>query len=1112
MTERESPSPDRRKQLLEALVGRTKGPERPLSAGQRALWFLHAMAPESPAFNIAFAARIVSPLDAAALERAFQGLVDRRRALRAHFPAEHGEPRQVIRETLAVPFELTDAATWSEQRLQEEVVREARRPFALEKGPLLRVSLLTRSREESCLVLTFHHIVADGWSLWLCLSELGELYQAARLGVPPELPPVGGDLDDYLSWQARVLGGREGKRLRAYWKEGLGGELPVLAVPLDKVRPPVPRFRGASHRFGLSVALTERLKQLGHEVGASLQMAVLAVFEMLLHRYTGQSDFVIGAMASGRSRAELDDVVGYLANPLALRARVLSDDDSRTVLRRVREALLDALDHQDYPFPLVVEDVGPYRDPSRSPLFQVLFAFEKPQRLERDGAAAFVLGEPGGRMELGGLLLETLPIAAQQEGQFDLTLVAVEVDGRLSLSFDYCTDLFEEATIARMAGHFLTLVESVVSRPGEVVGTLPLLTADERTRIREWNDTEAPIVGDCVHHLFEERAARDPGAVAAVFEGARLTYDELDARANRLAHLLRRQGVAPDRLVGLCAERSLELVVGLLGILKAGGAFVPLDPTYPDERLRFMLEDSRVSVLLGQGTILDRLDNSRFARIPLDDPAIPDAHPAEAPAVDVSPDHLAYLIYTSGSTGRPKGVLIEHRGLVNVAREQQRFFGVGPGSRVLQFASLSFDAAVFEIVMALCSGAALHLGSRESLLPGPPLLEKLHSERISVVTLPPSALLNVPVADLPGLATVTVAGEACPAEVVARWGKNRRFFNLYGPTEATIWATAVECREGAGTPTIGRPIANTETYVLDARLQPVPVGIPGELYLGGVGLARGYMNQPELTASRFVRHPFSDAPGARLYRTGDLVRRLESGELDYLGRTDFQVKLRGFRIELGEIEAVLAQHPDVNEAVVLAREDDPGDRRLAAYVVAAPKRRITPAALRGHLRSRLPDFMVPAAFVLLDTLPKTPGGKVDRRALPRPEGRFDDEDGEGPPADTLEQRLAAIWQQVLRVERVGLHDNFFDLGGNSLLLAQLHARLGEAELRVPSLIDLFRFPTVSALAAQMRGDGGSVEGTGTSARERGEALLTGQDRLREQQARRRGVRNEEERG
>jgi amino acid adenylation domain-containing protein len=1102
-----------KRELLAAVLRKqveAASPARPLSPGQRALWLLHQMAPASPAYNIAFTARIVSPVNVRALQRAFQGLVERHDALRTVFPDVRGEPMQRVQTATDVRFDVEDASAWSREVLHDQISHEIRRPFQLATGPLLRVRLYTGAEGSQFLAATFHHIVMDGWSLWVALSELRELYRAAALDESPNLPPVGNQHDLAARWQAEMATSAEGARHLEFWKRHLGTTVPILNLPTDRPRPPTPTYRGASEKFRIGRETTNRLKGLAREGRSTSQMGMLALFQVLLQRYTGQEELMVGYLSSGRSRPELESIVGYLANLLPLRLTVPPDSTFRGVLKRTRDTLLEAFDHQDYPFLNLVDQVSTDRDASRSPLFQVLFVYEKPQLLEEENVASFIAGTPGARMKLGELELESLPFPIQQEGQFDLTLMVVEVDGQLCFTIDYNTDLFESSTVRRMGAHLQTLAEAAAMRPDHSISTVSMLTDEEVLQLRAWNGVRADHGEGCIHQMIEAKTAEHLDGLAVVSGDSRLTYQELNARANRLARYLRQLGVGANTPVGLLIERSsLDLVVSILAILKAGGAFVPLDQAQPAERLRFMFVDSQAPVLVTHSALLDRLPpcGGRVVVLDREQGAI-QVLSAENLGSTATPDDLAYVIYTSGSTGQPKGVLLEHRGLWNVAREQQRLFRPGPGSRVLQFASLSFDAAVYDFVMALCSGASLHLASREAILPGLPLLETLKTEAITILTIPPSALSNLPLDPLPALKTLLVAGEACPPELVARWACGRRFFNLYGPTEDTIWATYAECTDGDRLPPIGKPLANTQAYVLDGHLQELPIGVPGELHLAGPGLARGYLNQPELTARHFIPNPFATRSGGRLYKAGDLARRGEDGQLYHLGRADSQVKLRGFRIELGEIEAALGRHPDVNQAAVILREDVPGDRRLVAYVV--PRHSPPPAsALRSFLQGQLPDYMLPAAFVFVDDFPVNASGKADRLAFPVPNTERLVEKNYAPPSGELEQLIVRIWTEVLAVDPIGADDNFFDIGGNSLLMARVHARLSEMAPSALSIVDMFQFPTIRALATHLS-RGAFADKADASSADRSEARTAGQARLLDQ-ARRRSQSNADQR-
>ncbi|HEX7796548.1 MAG TPA: amino acid adenylation domain-containing protein [Vicinamibacterales bacterium] len=1076
---------------------------RPLTSGQRALWFLHQMAPKSGAYNIAFTARVTSPFDLRVFEQSLQLLVERHEGLRTVFPSVRGEPVQQVQPAVRARVDTDDTSAWTDVQVHDRIAREIKEPFALSTGPLTRVRVYAGAASGDYLSATFHHIIMDGWSLWVCLTELGEIYRAAIAGQAPALSPTSSENDALERSEHEAIAGEAGARHLAFWRTHLGQSLPVLNLPTDRPRPPTPAYHGRSEKFRLGRETTLRLKALVREGRATPQMALLTLWQILLHRYSSQQDLMIGYLASGRTRKELEPVVGYAANLLPLRLRLSPEGTFRETLKRNRDVLLEAFEHQEYPFLRLVDQSSTDRDVSRSPLFQVLFVYEKPHLLQNERVASFIAGEAGERMRLGPLELESLGFPIQQEGQFDLTLMVVEVDDEFCCTLDYNTDLFDASTIRRAAGHLQSLARAAVDRPDVAVAALSILSETEQRDLRGWNGPRTTH-GDGkggIHQLIELQAAKQPEAVAVSSAAGPLSYSRLNGRANRLARYLVQLGVGPNTIVGLLLDRSTaDLIVAMVAILKAGGAFLPLDLTQPIERLKFMLADSGAALLVTQSALLERVGALPIRSVELEDEAAIDALSGENLGPTGTADDLAYVIYTSGSTGKPKGVLLEHRGLWNVAREQQRLFGAGPGSHVMQFASMSFDAAVFDVVMALCSGGTLHLASKESILPGLPLLETLKREKISILTIPPSALAHLPWDPLPALKILSVAGEACPAELVARWSPGRRFFNLYGPSEATIWATFAECTDGDRTPPIGQPIANTQTYVLDSSFAEVPIGVAGELYLGGHGLARGYLNRPELTAQCFIQHRLEPGTTERLYKTGDLVRRTAEGQLLFMGRVDDQVKLRGFRIELGEIETELCRHPAVGWAVAMVREDEPGVRRLVAYMVPSQLPAPHPSVLKEFLRVSLPDYMLPTTLVFVDEFPLTPSGKVDRSALPPPETLRQGPEEFTPPASDLEQLIAQSWKEVLRIDRIGAHDNFFDIGGNSLLMAQVHARLTESVRPDLSIVDLFQFPTIGALAAHLDSTAVAASASGHG---RADGLVAGQARLRNQARRRR---------
>jgi amino acid adenylation domain-containing protein len=1058
----------------------------PLSYGQRALWFLHQLTPTSAAYNIANAVCIRSELDIPALRRAFQMLIDRHASLRTTFTTIHGEPVQRVVESQDVSFQEEDASAWSDIEMHARLVADAHHPFDLERGPLLRLSLFRRSRHDHILLLVVHHLVADLWSLAGLMHELDVLYPAAKDGTESPLPPLALRYTDYVRWQTERLAGPQGEQLWTYWQQQLAGELPTLNLPADRPRPPLQTYRGAAHTFRLNRHLTRQLRELAQAEGTTLYTLLLAAFQTLLHRYTGQDEILVGSPTAGRSHAGLDNLVGYFVNPVVLHANLSAQPTFRAFLRQVRSTVLAALEHQDYPFALLVERLQLQRDLSHSPLFQTMFVWEKPHRFE--ALSKLILGASEARVILGGLALEALALE-QQVTQFDLTLMVVETGEELTAALQYSTDLFDGARIARMAAHFQTLLAGLVAAPDTPIAHLPLLPAAERQQLLvTWNATTTPAPPPtCLPNLVTTQAARTPDACAVVADDGCLTYRDLDQRATQLAHYLRALGVGPEVRVGVALPRSAALVVGVLAILKAGGAYVPLDLRYPAERLAFMLHDAQAPVLLtttDSGLLPAALGATQVVDLAADWPTIAQ-QPTTPLASGVIPDNLAYVIYTSGSTGTPKGVEIPHAGLSNLVAWHQATYQVTPADRATLVAGTAFDASVWELWPYLSAGASLYIPDETTRAVPALLLRWIRTHGITLCFLPTplaEALLAEPALDGLALRVMLTGGDVLHP---VRRALPFALVNHYGPTEysvVTTWAPVVTGPAADTAPSIGRPIANTQVYVLDRQRQPVPIGVPGELYISGAGLARGYLNQPVLTAERFLPAPAALAPTTRLYRTGDLVRYRPDGNLEFLGRLDEQVKVRGFRIELGEIEAVLQQHPQVRETVVVVQEEPPGHKRLVAYVVLRPlSTGMEPSSesgatalshngpwttvLRDFLRQRVPEYMVPSAFVFLDALPLTPNGKVDRHALPRPEQMHDElATTFVAPHTTAEQALTEIWARVLQRERVGIHHNFFDLGGHSLLATEVIAAVRDAfRVEVP-LRHLFENPTIAGLA------------------------------------------------
>ncbi len=1095
-------SPSDKRALLGQLL-RRKASEvqrfHPLSDNQQGIWFLCQLAPESSIYNVSFAGRIRSGVDIAAVQRAFQALVDRHPSLRTTIAVHAGKPVQHIHQQQAVHFEQTDASTWDGDQLQTRLTDETQRSFDLERGPAMRVSLYTRSADDHILLLVIHHIFVDFWSLAVILNEFGILYAAEKAGLPAYLRPLDLQYTDFVRWQQTLLASQAGEQIWDYWKRQLAGPLPVLNLPTDRPRPPIQMSRGAQHDFAVNGDMAGRLRALAKAEGATLYMVLLAAFNLMLHVHCGQEDLLVASPMVGRSRAEFEGIVGFFANPVVLRADLSGNPTFRSFLAQVRQTVLAALEHQDYPTLRIVQRLRPPRDLSRPPLCQTMFVLDKPHRLAEQAAPAFALGDDGLQMSLGGLAMESIPLE-RRAATLDLVMLIIETTGSLSASIRFNADLFDAATIERMAGHFQVLLESVIRHPDAAIRDLEMLTGAERQQILVgFNDTkvDAPRSG-CVHRLFEQQVLRTPDSMAVAFGSLRLTYAQLNASANQLAHYLQALGVGPEVPVAVCMDHCPEMVIGVLGIFKAGGAYLPLDPAYPNERLAFMLQDARPPVVLTRQHCLESLPGGGGRVLCLDSGWEAIARESEFnPVSGAASRCLAYVIYTSGSTGQPKGVMCEHGGLVNYLR----WINAGPlgdPSLCLPLTTkLTFDMSLKQLFPPLLRGGEVWILPDE-VLAEPALLLSALAERTRVgLNCVPSLWTSILHAircgqvALPGnsLTHLFFGGESLSKELVLRTLSvlpHLQIWNIYGPTEATANASAARLVAGDEV-TIGCPIANTQIYILNAGLHPVPIGVQGELYIGGAGVARGYLNRPRLTAERFIPDLFSTVPGARLYRTGDLARYRPDGNIEFLGRADDQVKIRGFRIELGEIEAALGQHPSVREAVVLAQEDAAGDRpaslstekRLVAYVCAEREPVPTTTDLRKFLAEKLPEHMVPAIFVLLSAFPLLPNGKIDRRALRLSERTRPELDNAFvAPRGPVEELLAEIWSQILDIELVGIDDDFFALGGHSLLATQLMSRVREAfQVEIP-LRRLFEAPTVAGLAE-------SIE----AARQAGQSLL-----------------------
>ncbi|MBF1989859.1 non-ribosomal peptide synthetase [Fischerella thermalis] len=1046
----------------------------PLSFAQQRLWFFDQFEPGSPSYNLPRTVRLQGKLNIDALSASFNEIIKRHEILRTSFVISDGQPIQVISDFSNLELPVVDLQSIPLQEREAELYHlakeEAQTGFDLTQAPLLRAKLLQLDAEEYVILLTLHHIVSDGWSTDILIREVAALYTAFSAGKPSPLPQLPLQYADFALWQQQWLEGEALKNQLAYWQQQLSGELPILQLPTDRPRPTVQTYAGKTLSFVLPKSLTEGLKTLSKQEGVTLFMTLLAAFKTLLYRYTNQTDILVGSPIANRNRAEIENLIGFFVNTLVLRSNLSGNPTFRDLLKQVREVALGAYTHQDLPFEKLVEEIQPERNISHNPLFQVMFVFQN---------------VPKTTLELPDLNLAVLDINSEI-ASFDLCLIMEESEQGLRGDLEYNTDLFDTERMNRLVGHFCTLLEGIITNAGQHLSDLPLLTSDEKRQLLDWSQNQT--LGEhlqqdlCIHQLFEAQAEKTPNAVAVVFGDEQLTYRELNQRANQLAHYLRKLGVKPEVLVGLYVERSIEMVVGLLAVLKAGGAYVPLDPAYPQERIAFMLADAQVAIALTQQKLAADLPTNLAQIICLDNFITQESK--DNLSAEVSPENLAYVIYTSGSTGQSKGVMVQHHSLTNAYLAWEEAYQLRTGvSSHLQMASFSFDVFTGDLVRALCSGGKLVLCPRELLLEPEKLYELMLREKVDCAEFVPAVLRNLinyleqNQKCLDFMQLIICGSDSWYGQEYEKFrhfcGSSTRLINSFGLTEATIDSTYFETQtidlSVEQLVPIGSPFANTQIYILDSYLQPVPVGVMGEIYIGGAGVARGYLHRPDLTAEKFIPNLFSQKPGDILYKTGDIGQYLANGQIELVGRIDNQVKIRGFRIEIGEIESVLNQHPDVQVTVVVVREDKPGDQRLVAYIVSKSKQDINTTELRNFLQEKLPRYMLPTAFVILDKLPLNPNGKVDRKALPAPNTTTEFAISFVPPRTPTEQIVADIWAEVLGQEKIGIYDNFFDLGGHSLLATQVISRLREAfKIDLP-LRSLFENPIVKNLVERIEG-------------------------------------------
>lgn len=1041
----------------------------PLSRSQRRLWFLNQVDPENAVYNIAVALALDGPLSREVLEQALKALVERHESLRTRFAQKDGVPYAVVEGPGDWQAEFVDYSFLSPAMQEDEVLRfareAARTPFSLDLAPLFRASLIRKSANQHVIVLVMHHIISDGWSLGVLAKELGVIYESLAKHRDCPLYPLQFQFRDFVAWEQQEAELSYATDLQ-YWRQQLAGELPVLELPADRVRPSLQTFNGRRVTSYISAELANWLQKVGRDQNATFFMVLLAAFKILLLHYSGQQDILVGTPTAGRVKREFEGLVGFFVNNLVLRTGLGGNPSFTDLLQRVRKTSLEAFEHQTLPFDQLVEVLQPQRSLDRSPIFQVMFALQN---------------VPLPQLRLGDAEMKPLDFQSLH-ARYDLAVEVYPFEGNYRCDFEFNTDLYDEETVAQMQQHYLRLLETVASAPATPIRTLSLLSESERHQILdEWNHTEMPASPhSTVVEWFEAQAAKSPDARAVVFGETSLTYADLDAESNRLANELRSHGVGREKVVGVFLERSPEMVIALLGILKAGGAYLPLDPQLPAQRVEFLIADAKAPLILTQAELRDSLPDSGATLLVLDEISEGSQQPvADKPR----PGDLAYLIYTSGSTGNPKGTEITHGALANLLASMLREPGLTSDDTLVAITTLSFDIAGLEIFGPLVCGATLVVASREQVVDPELLANLLEESSATVMQATPSTWRMLVESGWMGRANLRIwcGGEALRPDLAeSLLARGRELWNLYGPTETTIWSAAHRVKSGENPILIGRPIGNTRMYILNSEGEPAPIGVPGELYIAGAGVARGYWKRPELTQARFVPDPFDLVPGRRMYRTGDLARYRRDGQIQLIGRTDHQIKLRGHRIELGEIEAVIERHPEVLQAVVALHGEGSG-QQLIAYIKPSEAAADT-GSLRAWLQDRLPDYMVPSAFISLAEIPLTPNGKVDRKRLPKP--KVPARETSTPiasPRNQVEELLAQIWSEILGVDRVGVRDNFFDLGGHSLLLVRVHARLRKELDADIAVIDLFRYPTIESMASWLNRRSQSLTAAGANA-------------------------------
>ena len=1047
----------------------------PLSYGQKALYFLYLSTPESAAYNVAFTCRIVSNPDINALKKSFQRLLNRDESLRTTYYIRDGIPVQEVHGFSEINFEHTDCTGFSEAELKNKITDIYKIPFDLENGPVFRVYLFEAGKNNFILMMKMHHICSDGWSIGIMLNELKQLYEDEINGTHSSFQPLTHTYHDYVSYNQELAESSEGEKIWTYWRNELSGELPVLNMPTDYPRPSVQTMAGLTEHFLLDNKLTDRLKKLAQSEGTTLFVVLMTAYQILLHRYSEQHDIIVGTPTAGRSKTEFSNIIGYFINPVVIRGIFSGDMTFSEFLKQIKGKVLGAITNQEYPFQLIVEKLLKSRDPSRSPVFQAFFGLQKVPK-GKDIQELIVPGNEGVRINWSSLVLESYEIP-QQEGQFDLMLELFEGENIFPGLIKYNSNIFSKERIRRMCIHFRTLLESIADNPGKNISRLEIMSDEEKKIILEdWNSTYTDYNNSL---LLEEMISRQsdltPENIAVEFEDRKLTYRELEKITNQLGNLLVKSGVTNDSLVGIFIERSFEMITGLLGILKAGGAYVPIDPSYPQERIDYMIKDSGVKIILSTDSVSKMITGKTDKIILLDrDKDLISKESSDFPIRTSGPDSLAYMIYTSGSTGKPKGAMNTQKAIINRLLWMKDYLRINPEDKIFQKTSFSFDVSVWEFFLPLISGATLVFAKPDGQKDTQYLIEEIQNKSITVMHFVPSMLQvfleDINTGNCSSLKKVICSGEELTVahqNLFFSKFENTELYNLYGPTEAAVDVTYWKCnpQSSLNVVPIGKPVANTQIYILDQNLNPVPAGIPGELHIGGIQVARGYHNKLELTSEKFIPDPFIKNAGSKLYKTGDLVRFQYDGNIEYLGRIDNQIKIRGFRIELGEIEFILNSLEEVRESIVIAREVRQGDKRLAAFVVLQKDKKITSNEIRNILKEKLPEYMVPSQIIFLDEIPLSQNGKADRKALLTYDFTRDELQSEFLNAtNPIEEILVNIWKEILSLDKVGINDNFFELGGDSILSIQIISKASQKNIKITPK-QIFQYQTIAELAS-----------------------------------------------